>query len=507
MCLYYKIVIVEDGAHSPDLFQDFEPIVLPRGKTSPQPKNSVPITKLLGQQYITAMMQRAAGAGNTFFKAFGPLTNPSKRYEDWRKMVDQYADLLKTDSPLKLALVNAIASFINDGGLEISIDPFNSTVGTIGKIPVTLLNQNDYLGLRRHPLVIAASQASALIYGSSAAASAFIGGTTDLHIMLQENLTKLKGRGRSDISTVLFPSGYMTNLALMNLIRSNGTFVLDKKVHQSLHDGSKKTDAGLRHFDHNDMDSLETILKELRESKSQPGHIIGIVVDAVYSMDGDICPLPELFTLAKKYDAFIVLDEAHSTGALGKTGHGLLEKFGIDDWENHIIIMGTLGKSLGAIGGFVTARKDLIRALTYTANPEIFSTALTPASVGAALMAIKIIEAKGESMVQALIRNTAHLKSKLLDWGIDIGHTDTQIIPILIGGRRLEADGRAFELSNFLLEKGFYVPPVVRPAVIEARLRVGLSAGHTTEQLDRFLSAMKEAIEKKMIAISQRVVG
>ena len=381
-------------------------------------------------------------------------------------------------------------------------DLFNTTRGYVpstgNKQIINLFNLNDYLGMSKDLRVIASVYAASMVYGTGGLGSRLLRGTTDLHVCLEEKLSKFKGLGKKNIGTITFPSGYMANLALMSLIREeNATVIVDKKAQQSLIDGCLLSGVRIKRFAHNDMDHLEKLIKKIRSRICTRYHQIVIVVDGIYSMDGDFSPLVEIKQLADKYGTLIILDDAHSTGTVGDIGRGTLEKFKINDWQDNVIIMGTLGKSLGSIGGFVTARSDIIKVLKFTANQVIYSTALTPANVAAALTSLELIE-NNDARLKQLQCNAKTLKQGIIRMGMNIGATKTHIIPLMLTNKdkkhyHEDDEKKIFMLSKELLSNGYYAPPVTKPAVQVPRLRISVASIHTKEQIDGFLNTMRSS--------------
>ncbi|MDM8557002.1 aminotransferase class I/II-fold pyridoxal phosphate-dependent enzyme [Desulfococcaceae bacterium HSG7] len=438
-------------------------------------------------------------------------TDIEQQFELFNQLTLQFYNVLDDIPQLAKNSLELVKSQYNGNNFFESIcvaeDIYNSTKSILEidgqKIMTTLFNVNDYLGLSKDKMVMAASIAATSMYGTGGLGSRLLRGTTELHVMLEQSLTKFKGLDtKKNIDTITLPSGYMANLTLMSIIRDGkGTIVLDKKAHQSLLDGcqlSMKTGLEVKRFKHNDIDHVKEIVKRIRKNRKS-SHKICIVIDGVYSMSGELAPLTELRDIAIRYDCFIVLDDAHSTGTVGDKGRGTLEFFNIYDWENHFIIMGTLGKSLGSVGGFITARADIIRILKYASHQIMFSTALTPPTLATALTALKIIE-NNSSIVKRLQRNAKYLKKGLTNLGFKTGNSQTHIIPVITGRgdkKYSEKDDiLTIKLSNHIRRKGYYAPPILRPAVKAQRLRASVSAKHTIEQIDGFLKALKEGKEK-----------
>ncbi|MFC1478618.1 aminotransferase class I/II-fold pyridoxal phosphate-dependent enzyme [Candidatus Margulisiibacteriota bacterium] len=515
--MFHKVIKNNDGVISPERSVSFIDFI----STPAEPKKPAPIQESLDQDYVRITQDRVKAIGNAYFKPLSPIlttniediTSSDQQFEIFWQLVEQYHQILenKLNSMILKALNKATSGsdiIKTYKGSMISPHLFNSTKGVMDvkgkRKEVNLFNLNDYLGLAKNRKVMAAAQAAIVLYGTGGTGSRLIRGTTDLHVLLEEEITKFKGLGRKNISTITFPAGYMANLALMGIFRDGkGTMILDKKAHQSLLDGCSLSGVERKRFAHNDMVQLRNMIKGIRE-KCGLDHKICIVVDGVYSMDGDLCPLVEIRDIAKEYNALIILDDAHATGTVGESGRGTLEYYNIQDWEDQIIIMGTLGKSFGSIGGFVTARADFIEALKYTANQVIFSTSLAPPSLASSLMALKSI-IENPNLVYKLREKTARLKAGITSLGLNIGNTKTHILPLITGTGRNELlqqeDAATILLSEYLLEKGFYAPPIISgKAVRVPRLRISTSALHSTEQIDDFIALLRDARDKGLIS-------
>ncbi|MDA8099478.1 MAG: pyridoxal phosphate-dependent aminotransferase family protein [Nitrospiraceae bacterium] len=347
--------------------------------------------------------------------------------------------------------------------------------------PMIMLGSNNYLGLTSHPKVKTAATEAIRKYGSGCAGSRFLNGTLDLHVELE---TKLAGFFRKE-AAITFSTGYQTNLGIISsLCGKDDVVVIDKLDHASIIDACRLSFAEVRKFRHNDMASLETVLQEC----GTRGKLV--VVDGVYSMEGDIAPLPEIVRIAKRYGARIMVDDAHGIGVLGKSGRGTAEHFGLEDDVD--IIMGTYSKSMASIGGFVAAEEDVIHFMKHTSRPLIFSASPPPASVASVIAALDIIDREPERREQ-LWRNTRKMLQAFRSMGYDTGVSETPIIPLLMG----EMD-RAFMMWKILSEEGVFVNPVVPPATQAGRclIRTSYMATHTEEMLDRVLVILERAGKK-----------
>lgn len=344
---------------------------------------------------------------------------------------------------------------------------------------LVMLGSNNYLGLTTHPYVKQKAQEAIEKYGTGSCGSRFLNGTLDIHEELEEELAKFVGKEKA----LVFSTGYQTNLGIMSaLLGKHDVVVLDKWDHASIVDGTRLGQAHVLRFKHNDMEHLERVLKAIPEDRG-----ILIVVDGVFSMEGDIANLPELVKLKEKYGARLMVDDAHSVGVLGKTGAGTAEHFGLTDKVD--LIMSTFSKSFASIGGFVAGDAKVIEYIKHFARPMIFSAALAPGQVAAARAALEIIKSDHERR-ERLWENTKFWQDGLRSLGFDIGETQTPIVPVIIGD-----DMKTFTLWKRLMELGVYTNPVITPAVPPGRqlLRTSIMATHTKEQLQRALDAFEKA--------------
>jgi len=335
---------------------------------------------------------------------------------------------------------------------------------------------NNYLGLANHPKVVEASQIAAKEFGTSAGASRLICGNLSIHQQLEEKLAKFKKRK----AAIIFPTGYMANLGVIStLLDENDTVIIDRLDHASIIDACRLSKAKLQVYPHKDMQALEKVLSRSGIFKKRL-----IVTESIFSMDGDIVPLPEIIKLAKKHQAITMIDEAHATGVLGKTGRGIEEYFGVKGEVD--IVMGTLSKALGSLGGFVAGSTKLIDYLKNKARSFIYTTALPPSACASAIAALEIIEAQPE-LVEKLRINSRLLKGKLSISSSD----DTPILPIIIGDPK-----KTMEISNLLFEKGFFISGIRPPTVPEneSRLRITVSTIHSKEEIACLASSLQELI-------------
>jgi len=340
-----------------------------------------------------------------------------------------------------------------------------------------------YLGLIGHPKINAAAKAAIEAYGTGTHGVRLLAGTLDLHRQLEEVIAQFKHVEEA----ITFSSGYVTNLtAVSTLVGRHDVVICDKLNHASIVDGCALSGAKFVRFRHNNMADLE---RRLKEADSQSTKLV--VVDAVFSMDGDIIDLPRLAELCRQFGAWLMVDEAHALGVLGKTGRGIEEHFGLDGVID--LKMGTLSKTIPSAGGYLAGKKDLINFLRHEARAYIFSAALPPAQAAAAKAAFEVILEEPER-VETLRRNAAHFISGLRQRGFSTLQTETAIVPIVCG-----EDDCAYEMTRLCQQDGIFVLPVVSPAVPEglARLRTTVTAGHTFADIDQALGVLEKAGREK----------
>ena len=365
------------------------------------------------------------------------------------------------------------------------IESEQSTVVTIGAKQVLMFGSNSYLGLANDPRLKEAAKAAIEKYGASCSGSRFLNGTLDIHVELEEKLSKLVGKE----SAVCFSTGFQVNLGVVSaLCGRNDYLLLDSLDHASIVDGSRLSFSKVWKYSHNDNESLEAKLK-----LCNPDSVKLIVTDGIFSMEGDIAPLPEIVDLAEKYDADIMVDDAHGLGVLGCQGRGTANYFGLTDKVT--LIMGTFSKSFGSLGGFIAADEEIINYLKHNARSLIFSASMPPANVAAVSKAIDIMLAEPER-IEHLWDVSDYARMQFKSIGFDIGHSETPIIPLFV-----RSSEKAFWLCNRLLEDGIFVTPVIAPAVPEndALIRFALMATHTFEQVDEALDKITKAFKEAQI--------
>lgn len=347
----------------------------------------------------------------------------------------------------------------------------NGRVNVVGHGEMIMLGSYSYLGLIGHPKINEAAKTAVDKYGTGTHGVRLLAGSLVLHNELEARIADFK----KTEAAITFSSGYVTNLATIScLLRKGDTVICDKLNHASIVDGCLLAQAKFVRFLHNDMEHLE---RRLQESAGN-GRIL-VIADAVFSMDGDIINLPEMVRLCKQYGAYLMIDEAHSIGVLGQTGHGIEEYFGMPS-DCIDIKMGTLSKAIPSAGGYVAGNAELIKFLKHEARAFIFSAALPPASAGAAKAAFDVIEEEPWRPAK-LQSNYSHFAGRLREAGFDLLYSETAIVPVICG-----ATERAAMLAKYCQDKGIFVQAVVAPVVPEglARLRACVSAAHTAEDID-----------------------
>jgi len=357
-------------------------------------------------------------------------------------------------------------------GTEVSID---------GK-RLLMLGSNSYLGLTTDKRVKQASIDAINKYGTGNAGSRFLNGTLDLHIELEEKLAEFTGKE----AAILFSTGFQANLAISALVEKNDVVIIDKSDHASIVDGTRLGFGKVKRFRHNDMTSLESVLSRLDDDSGKL-----VVVDGVFSMEGDIVDLPKLVELKAKYGFRIMVDDAHAFGVIGKNGSGTADYFGLTEQTD--IIMGTFSKSFASLGGFLASDKKVIDYLKHHARSLIFSASITPAATAAVLKALDIMKNEPER-IEKLWENTAFMRNGLKNLGFDTGKSVTPIIPVLSGDMM-----KTLKMWRALFDEGLFVNPVLPPAVPPnaGLIRVSLMATHTKEQLEKALEKF-ETVGKQL---------
>jgi len=344
-----------------------------------------------------------------------------------------------------------------------------------------MIGSNNYLGLTDDPRVKEAAAKAAQRFGSGCTGSRFLNGTLDLHIELEERLAKFMKRE----AALVFSTGFQTNLGTIScLVGKSDTLVIDRADHASIVDGCRLSFGKVVKFAHNDIQDLERVLKNISENGARGG--ILIVADGIFSMEGDIIQLPGLVSVAKKYGARVMIDDAHAIGVLGEGGRGTAEHFGMINGVD--ITMGTFSKSFASLGGFIAADTAVVNYIKHFSREFIFSASIPPSATAAALAALDIIESEPHRR-ENLWKNARKMLREFKNLGFDTRQSETPIIPLLIG-----EDLDTFRFWKALFDKGVFANPTISPAVAPgmAIIRTSYTATHTEEQLDRVLEVFKK---------------
>jgi 8-amino-7-oxononanoate synthase len=362
------------------------------------------------------------------------------------------------------------------------LTPLHSGVGPVVEMTgrqILLLASNDYLGLAGHPEVIQAAIEATQRFGAGAGASRLISGSLPSHQELESTLAQFKGTE----AALIFSSGYLANIGTIPALSEQGGLILaDRLCHASLIDGCRLSAADFRIYRHNDTTHLQSLLAKRRRSRRTL-----IVTDGLFSMDGDLAPLPELSRLAQDYEAELYVDDAHGTGIMGPHGRGTVEHFGLETLIP--FQMGTLGKAFGSSGAYLAGPSSLIRYLMNTSRSFIFTTAPPPSSAAAATAALRILEREPERRVRLWV-NRERLFTGLTQLGFNLSPSVSPIMPILVGNAET-----ALSFAEHLFEEGVYAPAIRPPTVPDAtsRIRVTVTSEHSSDHIDRALSAFQRA--------------
>ncbi len=355
----------------------------------------------------------------------------------------------------------------------------HGTEVTVGGRRIIMAGSNNYLGLTKHPKVIAAAEEALLRFGTSNNGSRFLNGTLEMHVQLEERLAKFTRKE----AALVYSTGYLTNLGSISALMDKGdVVVLDKDAHACIVDGARLSPADVKRFRHNDVRDLERVLGSI---PAKAGKLI--VVDGLYSMEGDIAPLNEIVQLARKYHARLMVDDAHGFGVLGTRGAGACEALGVEDQVD--LVMGTFSKSFASLGGFIAGPRSVMDYLRHHARALIFSASVTPASAAAALASLEIIEHEPQLRVR-LKQISDKMRNGFRALGLEVGTGNgTPIVPIFIGDRI-----KTMQVWRRILDRGVFVNAIVVPAVQPGRdlLRTSYMATHEEQQLDTILRIVKE---------------
>lgn len=360
----------------------------------------------------------------------------------------------------------------------------NSAIGPkvkVGEQDIIMLCSNDYLGLSNHPKVKEEAIKAISKYGVGAGSTTVLSGTFDLHNELEKELAEFKGTE----AALLFSTGFLANYGVITtLLDKNYIIINDEKNHVSIIEGCRAVRARTRMFRHNNMESLEKVLRTYKKNKKV------IIVEGIYSMDGDIANLPEIIRLARLYNAQLIVDDAHATGVLGSNGIGSLEYFNLKEGAD--VIIDSFGKSFGSIGGFVSGPRLIIDHIKHLCRSYIFTTSLPPVVCASVLAALRIIKSD-KGLRDQLWNNFKMLREGLIELGFDLGKSQAHIIPVIIGDEL-----KTYEFAKLLQEEKVFVSAVGRPAVPRgmARLRVTPMATHTANDIGLALDVFKKVGEK-----------
>ena len=357
-----------------------------------------------------------------------------------------------------------------------TIDSGQDPVVVMNGQRVIMLGSNNYLGLTNHPEIKEAAVKALREYGSGTAGSRFLNGTLDIHVKLEEKLAEFMGRE----AALCFSTGFSVNLGVISsLIGRRDVVILDNLDHACILDGARLSYGRTLKYAHNDMDALEERLRSVADDNGAM-----IVVDGVFSMEGDVANLPRIVELKKRFGARLMVDDAHGIGVMGDSGRGTAEHFGLDHETD--LVMGTFSKSLAGVGGFVTGSADVIDWIKHKARPLMFSAAPPPASVASVAKALQVMVREPERRAR-LWEITHYMKREFINLGFNTGESASPVIPLVVG-----EDLTSFVMTKRLQEEGVFVNPVVSPAVPPGRamIRTSYMATHTDDQLDRALEAI-----------------
>ena len=357
----------------------------------------------------------------------------------------------------------------------------NTEVLVNGK-KVLMFGSNSYLGLTNHPKIKEAAKAAIDKYGTGCAGSPFLNGTLDIHIQLQDELAEFLGKD----GVMLFSAGFQANSGVIPCITGRNDYLIyDERDHASIMEGKLITFAKTFKYKHNNMEDLERVLKNCPLEASKL-----VVTDGVFSMEGDVAHVDKMVEICNRYQATLMVDEAHGLGVFGREGRGTCDHF--NQLPNVELVMGTFSKSLASVGGFIASDKDTINWMKHNVRPYIFTASITPASTASVLAALHIMRAEPERNA-ALWDNTHYALKSFRDLGFEIGNTETPIIPLFI-----RDNDKTFMLTHMLFEEGIFVTPVIAPAVPseDTLIRVALMATHTHQQIDYAVDKIYNCFKK-----------
>jgi 8-amino-7-oxononanoate synthase len=348
-----------------------------------------------------------------------------------------------------------------------------------------MMSSNEYLGLSQHPKVKEAAIQAVQHWGTSPCGSRLANGSRSYHVELEEALADFLGKEACHVTS----AGYLACMSgVSTLVQRGDALLVDKSIHSALWDGALLSNASLERFEHENISELERLLKALPAEQSK-----AIVVDGVYSMEGHVASLPQIVALAEEYQALVIVDDAHGLGVLGKQGSGVVNHYGLTNKVE--VQMGSFSKALASTGGFIAASRDTIEYLRSNCRQIIFSAALPPAQAAAALASIRVMQTEPQHL-ERLRENCAYYRQGLEALGIDFWESPTAGFPIVIGDKE-----RCYHIWSSLWEQGFFTVMAISPGVPKGKdlIRTAMTALHTREQIDRFLKALKKALEKNSL--------
>ncbi|MCP9612040.1 serine palmitoyltransferase [Coprobacter tertius] len=385
------------------------------------------------------------------------------------------AKLVKYDAPQKAKALGVYPYFRK-------IESDQDTEVLINGKKVLMFGSNSYMGLTNHPKIKEAAIAATKKYGTGCAGSRFLNGTLDIHVELEDRLARFVGKEEA----IVYSTGFQVNLGVVSCLTGREDYIIwDELDHASIIEGRRLSFSTSLKYKHNDMESLEKVLKSCKEDKVKL-----IVTDGVFSMEGDVAKLPEIVALAKKYNASVMVDEAHGIGVFGKQGRGTCDHFEVT--KDVDLIMGTFSKSFASLGGFIATDSITANFLRHNSRSYIFSASITPASTAAVSAALDIIENEPERM-ENLWAVTHYALDGFRNMGCEIGNTSTPIIPLFIRDNE-----KTFRVTRMLFDEGVFVNPVVAPAVSpnDTLIRFSLMATHTKKQVDFALDKINKCFKQ-----------
>ncbi len=363
-----------------------------------------------------------------------------------------------------------------------TVEPsYGSKISINGKTFINF-SSNDYLGLSRHPEIIKASIDALRREGVGSGASRLLSGTHPCHERLEDAVARFKNTDKA----IVFNSGYTANIGVIPAISDPFTMIFsDSLNHASIIDGIRLSKAEVKVYRHRDVNHLESLIKASHRDRKIRRRLI--ITDTVFSMDGDIAPLKDIISLSKRYDAILMIDDAHGTGVLGKNGRGVLEHLGLDGKD--VIQMGTFSKALGVFGAFVAGSAELVEFLINKARSFIYSTSLPPSVIEACIKSLEIIGSDSHRLIERLWRNRQRLYEGLINLGYDTMKSETQIIPVLTGSVE-----DTLRLSRYLYKDGIFAPAIRPPTVPEGkcRIRFSVTAEHDEKDIDIVINSLKK---------------